>query len=459
MSIVINEKSGKAQYDHTEGSIIGSVLRMGLPSMIGFGAGSVYDVVDMIWVSRLPGAPVAALTFFFPFLWLVSSVNMIAGAGSVAVISRRYGEKDLRLTEAAIKDAILLKLAMALVVGVLGLIILRPAMRLIGTTPEAWEQAIAYGRIYLLGLWASFSSFTMYTALRGVGDPNKAMLLMLSGVALNMLLDPLFIFGPGPFPELGIAGAALATVIAYTFTFLAGLAIFYSGRSRVRLHLRGGLPVSLSRMGRMLRIGFPSGINSLSFSLGRTVIMPMLATYGTEVVAAFGMAQRITGFGIMLIVGMGLGLSALIGQNIGAGKPDRAWRVSIRSIQFTAAANLLFALVLILLAVPIAGSFFGEASEIAKASLTLRILAAGLPLVAVGILLEMSCSGAGENRVPLFFSMISTWALQVPLIFLATRVLELEYYYAWWGFFVSALVSPAFFWIYFRRRTWLHRQV
>ncbi len=432
---------------------------MGLPSMIGFGAGSVYDVVDMLWVSRLPGAPVAALTFFFPFLWLISSVNMIAGSGSVAVISRRYGEKDLLATEAAIKDAILLKLAIALFVGIVGLILLRPAMRLIGTTPEAWDQAIAYGRIYLIGLWASFSSYTMFTALRGVGDPNKAMMLMLSGVVLNLILDPLFIFGPGPFPALGIAGAALATVIAYAFTFLAGLALFFGGRTSVRLRLTGGPPISLRRMGEILRIGFPSGLNSLSFSLGRTIIMPMIAVYGTDVIAAFGMAQRITGFGIMLIVGMGLGLSALIGQNIGAGKPERAWRVSIRSIQFTALANVAFALVLILFAVPIARSFFTSATEIATAALTLKIMAIGLPLVAVGILLEMSCSGAGENRVPLLFSMFSTWVLQVPLIILATKVLHLDYYWAWWSFFISALISPALFWIYFRKRTWLQRKV
>ena len=133
--------------DFTEGSVVRAVVRMGLPSMIGFGVSSIYDIVDMLWVSRLEGAPVAALTFFFPFLWVITSVNQIAGAGSVAVISRRYGERDIAGTEAAIKDAILLKLALAFVVGGISYAMLTSGLRLVGTTPEACDQAVAYGRV------------------------------------------------------------------------------------------------------------------------------------------------------------------------------------------------------------------------------------------------------------------------------------------------------------------------
>jgi len=445
--------------DHTEGSIVASVLRMGLPSMIGFGAASIYDIVDMFWVSRLPGAPVAALTFFFPFLWVISSVNMIAGAGSIAVIARRYGEKDAEGSEAAIKEAILLKLLLALGVGLLGALLLEPALRLIGTSSEAWAQAVSYGRVYLLGLWASFSSYTLFTALRGVGDPNRAMVLMLSGVLVNLVLDPLLIFGIGPFPRMGISGAALATVLAYAFTFGVGLLIFLRGHSAVRLRVRGGPPLSWQRMGRMMAIGFPSGINSLSFSLGRTAIMPIIALYGTEVVAGYGMAQRLMGFGIMLVVGMGLGLSALIGQNIGAGKLERAWQTSLRSLQFSGAAMALFAAVLLIFADGIAAAFFDDPARLIAASRTLRIIALALPFIGVGIMLEMSCSGAGENRVPLLFSALHTWLLQFPLMLLVAKVLDWSYERLWFAMALSSALPPFFFWIYFRRRTWMKRQV
>ncbi len=451
--------SPAAWKDHTEGSVIGAVARMGLPSMIGFGAASIYDIVDMLWVSRLEGAPVAALTFFFPFLWVITSVNQIAGSGSVAVISRRYGEKDMTGAEAAIKEAVLLKLLLAFAVGGIGYLILEPALGLIGATDVAWGQAVAYGRVYLLGLGASFSSYTVFTALRGVGDPNRAMFLMIAGNVLNMLLDPLLIFGVGPFPELGMSGAALASVIAYAFTFVVGLWIFFSGRSTVRLRLRGGLPISLKRIGVMLKIGLPSGIGSLSFSLGRTIIMPWIAAYGTEVVAAYGMAQRVLGFGIMLIVGMGLGLSALIGQTLGARKLERAWETAIRSLQFSGGSMALYSLALLLAAPLIAEAFFGGGPEAEIAVSTLRIIAIALPFTGVGIMLDMTCSGAGETRVPMIFNTFHTWVLQVPGFYILARVMEMPITALWWMIVVASALPPMIFWLYFRTRHWMRRTV
>lgn len=439
--------------------MIGAVTRMGLPSMIGFGAASIYDIVDMFWVSRLEGAPVAALTFFFPFLWVITSVNQIAGSGSVAVISRRYGEKDMEGAEAAIKDAVLLKLLLAFVVGGIGYVILEPGLKLIGATGMAWSQAVEYGRISLLGLGASFSSYTVFTALRGVGDPNRAMFLMLFGNLLNMLLDPLLIFGVGPFPEMGMAGAALASVIAYGFTFAVGLWIFFSGRSTVRLRLKGGAGISLKRMGAMLKIGLPSGIGSLSFSLGRTIVMPWIAGYGTEVVAAYGMAQRVIGFGIMLIVGMGLGLSALVGQTLGARKLERAWETAIRSLQFSGSAMTVYCLALLLAAPLVARAFFGTGPEAEIAVSTLRIIALALPFTGVGIMLDMTCSGAGETRVPLIFNTFHTWVLQVPGFYILARVLELNYTALWWMIVVASALPPMIFWFYFRSRHWMKRAV
>ncbi|MCB9516019.1 MAG: MATE family efflux transporter [Candidatus Latescibacteria bacterium] len=459
MSTLAAPRPTPPRADFTEGSVVRAVVRMGLPSMIGFGVSSIYDIVDMLWVSRLEGAPVAALTFFFPFLWVITSVNQIAGAGSVAVISRRYGERDIAGTEAAIKDAILLKLALAFVVGGIGYAMLTRGLRLVGTTPEAFDQAVAYGRVYLIGLGAGFSSWTIFTALRGVADPVKAMLLMIAGNVLNLLLDPLFIFGVGPFPEMGIAGAALASVIAYGSTFAAGLWIFFAGRSNVRLHLHGELPISAARMGRMLKIGAPAGVGSLSFALGRTVVLPWIAAFGTQVVAAFGMAQRVMGFGIMLIVGMGLGLSALIGQTLGAGKLQRTWETAVRSVQFSGGAMAVYGALLMLGAPAIAAAFFGGGPEASIAVTTLRIIAVALPFQGVGIMFEMTCSGAGETRVPLAFNLFYTWILQVPAVYLATRVWGWPYPLVWWTFVVSASLPPFLFAVYFRTRRWMGRTV
>jgi putative MATE family efflux protein len=449
---------GAARY--TEGSVIRSVLSMGFPSMIGFAATNVYDIVDMFWVARLGASSVAAVTLFFSFYWVISSVNMVAGAGSVAVISRRYGEDDIPGAEAAIKESILLKLGIALFVGFLGYTFLSPVLRLLGAEGEILRLSTSYGSVHLLGLGVTFSSFTIYTALRGVGEPRKAMGLMIAGVVFNLALDPFLIFGWGPFPRLEVAGAAWASIISYGFTFIAGMIMFYGGFTDFKLHLRGSVPVRLYGMWKILRIGLPSGANSLSFSLGRAMIMPMVAAYGANIVAVYGMSMRVTALGIMIIVGMGLGLSALIGQNLGAGKPDRAWDTSMLAIRFLVGFTSIFSLILVLLARPIASAFFEDAAIIAIAVPTLRILSLNLPFAALGITFEMSCSGAGENRAPMLFSMMHTWVLQIPFVLIATRVLGLGYESVWWAMLISGVLGPTIFWVtYFRRRTWLGRKV
>jgi len=416
----------------TEGSVLRSVMRMGFPSMIGFAATNVYDIVDMFWVARLGASSVAAVTLFFSFYWVISSANQVAGSGSVAVISRRFGEDDIPGTEAAIKESILLKLILALVVGILGYLLLNPVLRMLGAEGDILRQSASYGSVQLLGLGVTFSSFTLYTALRGVGEPRMAMALMIAGVLLNVVLDPLLIFGWGPVPRMGVAGAALASVISHGFTFVAGLWIFFGGRSNVRLHLRGRDHVRMDRMMKILRIGLPSGFGSLSFSLGRAVIMPMVAAFGSGVVAVYGMSMRVTALGVLIIVGMGLGLSTLIGQNLGAGKPERAWETSMASLRFLVGFMLAYAGLLLIFARPIASAFFADPEIVDMAVPTLRILALNLPFAALGITFEMSCSGAGETRAPMVFSALHTWALQVPLILLATRVLHLGCTSVWW---------------------------
>jgi len=459
LSTATTERAAAKRYDHTEGSVLRSIFHMGLPSMIGFAATNVYDIVDMFWVAKLGAESVAAVTVFFSFYWVISSANQIAGSGSLAVISRRYGEKNAGQTEAAIKEALLLKWALALICGLVGYAFLRPVLSLLGATGTVHELAARYGAVQLLGLGFSFASFTIYTALRGVGDPRKAMVLMLSGVGINIILDPLLIFGWGPFPRLGVTGAALASIIGFGATFFAGLVIFYGGWTAVRLRLRGSVPVRLARMGQMLNIGFPSGISSVSFSLARAVVMSMIAAFGAEVIAVYGMAQRVTALGIMVVVGMGLGLSALVGQNLGAGKPERARQTADAATLFCGLALTVFAAATILFARPIARAFFDAPALIEQGVVILRIFSLNLPFVGFMISMEMAITGAGQTRWPMFFSILASWILQVPLILLVTRALHLGPTAVWWSMVAAEVIALGLFFIYYRRYRWLQTKV
>ncbi len=445
--------------DHTEGSVIGSILRMGLPSMIGFLSGTIYDLADMFWLAKLGAPEVAAVTIFGTFFWVLGSSNQIVGTGSVSVISRRYGEKNYHSVETAIKETLLLKLACGLFFGGLGFLLAEIGMRILGGSCEVITLGVQYGRILALGMVVYMPSYTVYTALRGVGDPNKAMVVMLAGTALNVVLDPLLIFGWLGFPKMGIQGAAVASVIAYSLTFVTGMVIFYGGFTNIRFHIKSKIPIRLSRMWQIVRIGLPAGISSISFSLSRSVIMALVAVFGTNVVAAYGVGNRIAHIGIMVVVGMGLGTASLIGHNLGAGKKQRAWRTSNQSIALATGLLVVFGALTAIFAPSIVRFFFQDTELVALGSTLLRIQALALPMFAVIIMIEEVFTGAGDTVPPMVTGIITAWVLEIPLILFITKVLHLNQNGVWWAIVFANALGTIFIGVWYRRGKWLERKV
>ena len=306
--------------DYTEGSVTNAILKMGLPSMFGFMSQNIYGLVNMFWVSHLPQSEsaVAGITFFNNLAWFLGTFNHLIGPGSVAVISQRYGEKEYDKTEKAIKETLILKLIFGAIFGIVGFIFLPQMIYLIGARGEALTLGLQYGRVIFIGLPINYAIWTIFTALRGTANPHKAMALMLGFSVLNMALDPILIFGHFGCPAYGMVGAAYASVITFTTIFSIGIWLFFSKHTNVRLHLRSKEKMSLDTMWILIKLGIPSWLAEMSFSSSRLLITPMIAGFGTAVVAAYGVANQIMGLGFTLLDGIGLGLSALIGHTVGA---------------------------------------------------------------------------------------------------------------------------------------------
>jgi len=267
----MHDTETKERTDYTEGSIIGGILKMGIPSMLGFLSQNIYGLVDTYWVSRLPGkeAGVAAVTFFGTIMWLFFSFNQLVGPGSVAVISRRYGEKAFDKAEKAIKETLILKLFFGFLFGIVGYFTVQWMLVLMGAKGEALQAGIVYGRIMFLGMGIMYATYSIYTAMRGVANPQIAMILMISSNVLNLILDPIMMFGYLGFPAMGIEGAAVASVSSYSITFAVGTWYFYSGRTNVVLHLRGKERVDVASMWKLVKIGIPAWLGDMSFSSSR----------------------------------------------------------------------------------------------------------------------------------------------------------------------------------------------
>jgi len=457
----VYNKTDKQKADYTEGSIIQSILKMGTPSMIGFLAGHIYHMVDMLWVSKLPESEtaVAAITIFSNVAWVFFSVNMLIGPGSVAIISRRYGEKKYDAAETAIKETYLLKFIFGTVIGVLGYFFVEDIVYFAGARGETIGLAAQYGRILFLGMGFSLCTYSVYTALRGVANPNMAMGLMLGSTILNIILDPLLIFGLWGFPQLGVVGAAIASVASYTITLLIGIALFFTNKTNVKLHIRSEVPMSLTTMKKIIKIGVPAWFGSLSFSGARLAVMPMIAVFGNSVIAAYGVGMTVAAIGIAILVGVGLGLGSLIGHNLGAGKKERAKKTADQALLLSIGIMLVVSTLVAVFARPIMKLYFENPDTVQYGVTLLRIMAIGFPFTGIYLMLEQVYGGVGLNTPAMIVSFGHSWVLEIPAIYLLTQVLLYNQDSVWWTITISTFISAIGFYWYYCKGQWLEAKV
>jgi len=440
-------------------SIFRKVLAMGLPSMAGFMLMIVYEIVDMFWLAMIGPAPVAAVTIFGSILWVLASPNMMVGAGSVAVISRRYGQGDRMRTERSIKNTFVLKFGIGLTFGLPAILLLRPVLRIMGAAPDVIDLGWTYGVLQLCTLGFALTSYSIYTAFRGIGKPNTALFVSVAGTGLNIVLDPLLIFGVGPLPELGILGASLATSIAYVTVVVTGISLLARPRSPVQVKwLRPPWP-QIKEMWQIVRVGAPSGINDFSFTLAQMVVVRFVATYGTMIVALFGLSNKILHFGIMIVSGLGLGTGALIGQFLGSQERHKAWLACILSIRLSVVLTSIFAALIVIFAPQVIRVFFDDPLMLGPGKAILRIMAISMPMIALHIAAEEVFMGAGQNTPPMVLSIIHSWVMVVPFMYVAGNTFHWGPNGLLWGWSTAHMLGAlAAYWL-FRRGTWLKHEI
>jgi putative MATE family efflux protein len=443
--------------DYTEGSVTGSILKMGLPSMFGFMSQNIYGLVNMFWVSHLPDSEsaVAGITFFNNLAWFLGTFNHLIGPGSVAVISQRYGEKEYDKTEKAIKETLVLKLVFGAVFGVVGFLFLPQMMYLIGARGDALTLGLQYGRIIFIGLPVNYAIWTIFTALRGTANPHKAMALMLGFSVLNMALDPILIFGWLGIPAFGMAGAAYASVITFITIFGIGVWLFFAGHANVRLHWKSREKMTLTSMWILIKIGIPSWLAQMSFSSSRLLITPLIAGFGTAVVAAYGVANQIMGLGFTLLVGVGLGLSTLIGHTVGAGKVERAKKTGDKSIALAVVVMAVFGLFVFVFASQVLGIFFSNPETVGHGVNLLRVIALCMPFMGALMMIEYVHTGVGLNTPAMVVNIINAWILQVAPIFVVREFFGGGELAVWWIMTSAGAISACLFYVYYQRGRWL----
>ena len=442
--------------DLTRGPLVRTVLRMGVPSAIGFSAQTAYTLVNLFWVGRLGTAAIAGVTLFSALLYLLWSFNEMVGAGSVPIISRRLGERNIPEAAAAVYQTLFFKFAVALVVGLGGCLLAGPLVQRMNGRGAAAAQAVAYGQLASLTLPLLYCMVTVWTVLRSAGRASTAMKLMLGSVALNMALDPLFMLVLG----MGVRGAPIANAITSAIFLTAGLAYLQSGRAGFRLPVPPPRPwIRWDLLRAIVRIGFPATVESMSRAFSLTWCVSRVALYGAAAVAAMGIAQRLLDLGAIVGVGFSLGTIPIVGQCLGARDTRRALHATCVAAAVSVGVVAPVVLVECLAAGPVVRLFDRGGQALQLGRVAVRLLGPVQILLATQLPLAAAFWGSGRT-VPTMVIGVTFGALgPVALTLLAQAFGISTAPTVWAAVLVAYTMELAAFVVWFRRGTWMTAQV
>jgi putative MATE family efflux protein len=380
------------------------------------------------------------------------------GMGVTAMVSRRVGARDPLAAAYVVGQAIWVGAILAAIIGVAGVLLADDLLRLMGASEGVIEEGSGFTAVLLGGNASILYLFLLNAAFRGAGDAPVALRSLALANGLNLLLDPCFIFGLGPFPELGVTGAAVATTIgrgvgcAYLFWYL------FAGKGRLEFGWRN-LALAPSLIKRMLRISI-GGIGQFLIATSSWIlVIRIIAMWGSAPVAAYTIAIRMVEFVFLPAWGLGNAAATMVGQNLGAARPDRAeaavWAAArYNAIFMTVLGGLFFAF-----APQIVGLFSAEPEILEYGTNCLRILGLGYPMYAVGMIIIQALNGAGDTRTPSILNLLAFWLTQIPLAWQLASPLGLGPNGVFWAIVISESLLTVMAVLVFRRGSWRLQEV
>jgi len=397
------------------------LIYLAVPSIIGMVVNGIYNVVDTIFVGRLGTTAVGALSVAFPFLMLISAFGIAVGVGSASYISRSLGAKRKDEAEKTAATGIALILGLGLILVTLGQLWLEPIMKIFGATETILPQAMIYARTLLFGAPIIMLKMTLNNILRSEGSAHASMIALISGAVLNIILDPIFIFGL----NMGIQGAAVATVLSQSVAVSFQLWYFLSRRSYLRLALSSLRP-SRAIITQIVKIGTPSILTLALNSLAMALINNAASPFGDYAVAAMGIVKRVMSLGMFTIFGYGQGFQPMAGFNYGAGNFTRLKEAISFSLKITSSFTLGAAVLFFIFSEAIISWFSTDPLVLQTGSRALRALSIPFPLFAFQIIYFSLFQALGKAIPAGILSMSRQGLLLIPAITILPRFLGLE---------------------------------
>jgi len=441
----------KEEFDLTEGSIGWPLFYLSLPIVITNLLQTAYNLADTFWLGQYSTEALAAISFAFPMVFLLISLGMgLSVAGSVLVAQYTGADEPDKASYAA-SQTVTFAIVGSLLLGGFGYYLVDDFLALLGADAAILPLAAGYMQIVSLGLVFMFGFFVFIALMRGYGDTITPMLVMLGTVVLNIALDPFLIFGWGPFPEMGIEGAAIATVFSRGLAMLVGLGIMLGTTRGVSISVADMRP-DLSYLRRLLRIGLPASVEGTGRALSINLLLFIVAGFPNAVVAAFGVGIRVFSVIFLPAIAVGRGVETLTGQNIGAGNTERAARTN----DFAAVAMFVVlsaaAVVIWFTAADIVAIFTDDPAVIPVGAAFLQTVAPTFGFTGVMRAYSGGFRGAGRTLTAAAIAIFTQAVVRLPLAWVGADMFGTDGLFA--AFVVSNLVGGTIAFAWFRRGTW-----
>jgi putative MATE family efflux protein len=439
--------------DLTEAPLGRAIFVLAVPMVLEMVMESVFAVTDIFFVGRLGAEAQATVGLTETMETMVYALAFGLSIGATSLVARRMGEKDEESAARTAVQAIALGLFFGIPLSAAGAIFAPELLRAMGGSPWVLEHGVHFTRV-LLGANVSVCLLFLINAIfRGAGDAATAMRVLWLANGINIVLGPMLVFGVGPFPAMGVTGAAIATTIGRGIGVVYQLRALAAGRGHLAIR-REHLVIDRAVQATILRLS-GTGIFQILIATTSWVGLTVVVTgFGSLAVAGYGIATRIVMFALMPSFGMANAAATLVGQNLGAGRPERAeqavWRASFYNLIFLGSVGLLF----IAFGNVIVGAFNADPVIVGYGTSALRIISAGFLLYAFGMVVTQSFNGAGDTRTPTLINLFCFWLLELPVAWLLAKPLGLGpkgvFIAVLIGFSTMAIVAS----VLFRRGTW-----
>jgi putative MATE family efflux protein len=455
---ILREAFVGSKRDFTKGSIGMAIFLLSVPMILEMFMESLFAICDIFFVSKLGAEAVVVVSLTEAMVVIIYALAIGISIGATATVARRIGEGNRDAASQTAIQVLYLGMIVSAVLGVFGVIFAPQLLSLMGAEPNVVAMGTNFARIMLGGNVVIVFLFLINGIFRGAGDAAIAMRVLILSNTLNIILSPLFIFGVWFFPELGVTGAAVGTTIGRGCGVLFAISYLFRREERFKIE-RKHFAFQPKLIWKLTRLSASASFQTIIGMASWTLLVRIVSAFGTNANAGYQIGLRVIVFALLPAVGMSNAAATLVGQNLGAGKPERAeqavWKAAFYNAGFLTAVGVLLAI----FAHTIIGIFTTEPEVLSVGADALRIISFGFTFYAFGMVMQMSFNGAGDTVTPTYLNIFIFWLFEIPLAYLLAYYFGLKEHGVFWAILIAFCVLAVVATILFRRGKWKTKTV